>query len=265
MEAERFKEGSRMYAIQQKGALRVAVPDFPPFGSRQGDEGFSVALGVILADDLGVEPEIVTVPSEDMGFLAAAEAVDVGFPLLPVTGSALRYRGPREGYAFGSPYFVAHQRLLVPDGSGVEQIEDLEGQRICSYINQRTQVDVSGLVDATVIQAETPNECRRLLAAGGVDAATASDALLATLEIALGIDEYKIVGDQLNTEGYAAVTLPGPMATYVIGMLNDIEEDGTWLELYQEWLEPHLGPVDGPPELTLQDAASLYPPAPADD
>jgi polar amino acid transport system substrate-binding protein len=261
----RFNENSRMYDIQQKGVLRVAVPDTPPFGSPDATEGFAADLGRQIAEDLEVEAEIVTADSFEMGQLAAYRIVDVGFPLMPVTYGALRVHAPSAGYAFASPYFIAHQRLLVPEDSGVEQLADLEGERICSYINERTQVDVSRLVDADVTQASTLDECRRALKAGKADAVTAVDSLLASLQISLkGTGDYAIVGDELNTEGYAAVTLPGGMATYIIGELNDIEEEGIWLELYNKWLEPYLGPVPGPPNLTLQDAASLYPPEPSE-
>ena len=257
----RFSENSPMYGIQQEGVLRVAVPDIPPFGSPDGSEGFSSDLGRQIAADLQVEAEIVTADSDEMGALTAYGIVDVGFPLTPVTYGMLRDRAPNAGYAFASPYYIAHQRLLVPEESTVEQLADLEGKRICSFIYERTQVDVSRLIDAEVIEATSIDECRRMLGAGKVDAITAIDSLLASTRIALQKKgDFVIVGDQLNTEGYAAVTLPGGMATYVIGELNDIEADGIWLELYNRWLEPHLGPVPGPPDLTLQDAASLFPP-----
>jgi polar amino acid transport system substrate-binding protein len=255
----KFSEDTPMFAIQENGVLRIAVPELPPFGAADASKGFSVALGKELAQGLEVEAEPVTADSKEMGYLVSAQIVDIAFPLRPVTYDALRIEGPETGYSYASPYYVAHQRLLVPSGSGVEQLDDLDGKEICSYINHETQVDVSQLVDAEVTQATTLDECRRALGSGRVDAVTASDALLASIQIELG-DEYSIVGDQLNTEGYAAQTLPGAMATYVIGQLNDMEEDGRWAELYDKWLEPHLGAVDAPPDLTLQDAAALYPP-----
>jgi ABC-type amino acid transport substrate-binding protein len=255
-----FSESSVMYAIQEEGVMRVAVPDAPPFGSPDGSEGFSADLGKTIAEELGVEAEVVTADSSEMGRLVAYGIVDIGFPLQPVTYGELRVHAPAAGYAYASPYYIGHQKLLVETGSGIEQLADLEGKKICAGIDDRTQVDVSRLVDADVTEA-TLDECRAALQKGRVDAVTAVDAHLATIQIELeGEGDYAIVGDELNTEGYAAVTLPGGMATYVIGELNDIEEEGVWLELYNEWLEPYLGPQSEPPDLTLQDAASLYPP-----
>jgi ABC-type amino acid transport substrate-binding protein len=255
-----FGETSPMYAIQQEGVLRVAVPDTPPFGSSDASEGFSVDLGREIAEDLGVEAEFVTADSEEMGQLVAYEIVDVGFPLEPLTYEALRNDSLETGYAFASPYYIAHQRLLVPGNSDVKDLEDLEGERICSYIDERTQVDVSTLVDAEVTEAGSLDGCGTALRKGRADAVTASDALLAGLAIDLGANDYEIAGDELNTEGYAAMTLPGAMASYVIGFLTAVEEEGVWLELHEKWLEPTLGPANEPPQLTLQDAASLYPP-----
>jgi ABC-type amino acid transport substrate-binding protein len=258
-----FSENTPMYAIQQEGVLRVAVPETPPFGSDDASKGFSVELGRFIAADLGVEPEVVTADSHEMGQLVAFGIVDVAFPLTPLTYKALREDAVEVGYAYATPYFVAHQRLLVEEGSGIEQTADLDGERVCSFTDTSTQVDVSRLVDAHVTQVSDVGECEIAIRKGKADAATASDAVLAGLAADLerpGSRSYEIVGDQLNTEGYGAATLPGAMAAYVIGVLNDIEEDGRWLELYKEWFEPYLGSVDEPPQLTLQDAASLYPP-----
>jgi ABC-type amino acid transport substrate-binding protein len=258
-----FSENSPMYAIQQDGALRIAVPDFSPFGSADAAEGFSVELGRFIAADMDVEAEIVTADSQEMGQLVALGIVDVAFPLTPLTYDALRNTAPEVGYAFATPYYVAHQRLLVEKGSGIKQTTDLEGKHVCSYINRTTQVDISRLVDADVTQVSDVAACERAMRKGTVDAVTASDALLVGLAEDLelsGPRSYEIVGDELNTEGYGVAALPGAMAGYVITQLNEIEEDGRWLKLYSKWFEPYLGSVDEPPQLTLQDAASLYPP-----
>lgn len=266
---ERFNENSPMYAIQQDGVLRVAVPGIQPFGSANG-KGFAPEFGRYIAEDLGVDVEFVEMDSTEMGIGVGGAIVDLAFPLAPITYQALRVDAEDGDYAYASPYLIAHQRLLVPGDaegdSAAEQLSDLgKNARICSYIDKGTQVDVSKLTEAEVIEVSSPDACVQSLGSRKADAATAVDTHLTTMKIALekrGDLSWHIVGDQLNTEGYAAMALPGAMATYIIGELNDIEEEGLWLEYYNEWLEPHLGPVEGPPDLTLQDAASLFPPEP---
>jgi ABC-type amino acid transport substrate-binding protein len=258
-----FDENTPMYAIQQEGTLRIAVPDIRPFGSPDGSDGFSVELGRFIAADMGIEAEVVTADSQEMGQLVALGIVDVAFPLTPLTYDALRKAAPEVGYSFATPYFVAHQKLLVEESSGVKRTADLEGKRVCSYIDRTTQVDISSLVDVDVTQVSDIGECELAMRKGAADAVTASDALLVGLNEDLeqeGPRSYEIVGDELNTEGYAPAVLPGAMAGYVISQLNEFEEDGRWLQLYSKWFEPYLGPADEPPQLTLQDAASLYPP-----
>jgi ABC-type amino acid transport substrate-binding protein len=258
-----FSENTPMFEIQQEGTLRIAVPDFSPFGSSDGSEGFSVELGRFIAADIGAEAEVVTADSREMGQLVALGIVDIAFPLTPLTYDELRDTAPEIGYAYATPYYVAHQRLLVEEGSNIKQTADLEGKQVCSYINRSTQVNISRLVDADVTQASDVGECELGMRKGTADAVTASDALLVGLAEDLekaGSKSYQIVGDELNTEGYGVAALPGAMAGYVITQLNEIEEDGRWLELYSKWFEPYLGPADEPPQLTLQDAASLYPP-----
>ena len=264
--AERFGEESAMYAIQQRGELRVAVPEkAAPFADQKGDrdEGFLVDLGRYIADDLEVDVAYVSADSEEMSHLAADGTVDVAFPLRPVTHAALRDETASVGFAFASPFFVAHQRLLVPEDSGIEQVQDLAGQTVCAAINDETQVDLTKLVDAEIENAVSPIECLEALKRGRVDAVTSPNAALAIMEAALETrmdTPLAIVGDDLNTEGYAAMTAPGSMTTYVIDVLNDVEEDGRWLDSYNRWLAEYLGEVEGPPDLTLQDAAALFPP-----
>jgi ABC-type amino acid transport substrate-binding protein len=263
--ADRFNEESLMYQIQERGVLRVAVPqDSPPWASGGGrPRGFLVDLGTFIAEDLEVDAEFVGADSNEMSRLVADESVDVAFPLRAVTFKALREETAEIGFAFASPFFVAHQRLLVANGSGIDQIADLDGGSACAVVDEATQVDISTLVDVDLVDAVSSTECLLAMKQDRIDAVTSVDALLASMQVELeasGSRSYEIVGDELNTEGYAAMTPPGSMAGYVIGELNDLEEDGRWLESYDEWLADYLGPLDAPPDLTLQDAASLYPP-----
>ena len=48
--------------------------------------------------------------------------VDLAFPVVPVVERLVRTKGVSD------PYFMAHQRLLVPGDSDTDSIEDLSGR-----------------------------------------------------------------------------------------------------------------------------------------
>ena len=168
-----------------------------------------------------------------------------------------------------TPYYVAHQRLLVPTASGVDGVEDLAGETVCASIDPEVQVDLEDLDPSIeVVDASSWQRCVQMLMRGTAAAATASDVVLMTMRRTLegfSGESYAIVGDQLNTEAYAAVVRPEAtgMVGFLNGVLSDTFEDGRWVEAYDETVAP-LG--DGsepvPPELNLAQAATLFPAPP---
>ncbi len=269
-----FGENSPMAAIQAAGVLRVAVPaGRPPFAAGEAPEveGFSVDLARAVADDLGVDLSVATLEVEEMREAVAGGdptefgdgRVDIAFTFEPLTQELFKVTSVQEGFEVTTPYYVAHQRLLVPAGSGLEQVDDLGGRRVCSLLDPVAGVSLVTL-EATVetLGAAAPGDCAEALAGEEADAATALDDALATVAALLRQEgaalDVSIVGDQLSTVGYPVLVDQG-MAGYVSSLLNEIEEAGTWTEAYERWVEPLAGEPAAPPGITLEDAAALYP------
>lgn len=262
-----FGENSPMAAIQSAGVLRVAVPaDRPPFAS--GDsveaEGFAVDLARQLANRLGVELSVATLPISEMQEAVGGSdptefgdgRVDIAFTLEPLTQDLYKVTSQDEGFEVTTPYYVAHQRLLVPVG-GADDLDDLEGKTVCSILHPVAGVPVEELVPGVeVVTATAPAECTKT----GAEAMTAFDDVLLTAKALLGSvgPDTEIVGDQLATVGYPLIVDQG-MAGYVSGMLNEIEEGGAWTQAYEDWIQPLSGDEAVPPEITLEDAAAIYP------
>lgn len=265
-----FGENSSLAAVQSAGVLRVAVPaDRPPFAS--GDsleaEGFTVDLARELADRLGVELSVATLPLDEMYEAVGGDdptefgdgRVDVAFTLEPLTQEIFKITSQENGFEVTTPYYVSHQRLLVPVGD--DNLHDLGGKTVCSILHPMAGVPVDELVDDVDVNVATdPLDCARDLAKNNAHAMTAFDDLLLTTKALLGSrgDDMEIVGDQLATSGYPVIVDQG-MAGYVSGMLNEIEEAGDWAQAYEDWIQPLSGAEAVPPEITLEDAAAIYP------
>jgi ABC-type amino acid transport substrate-binding protein len=256
-----------MGAAQEAGRLRIGVPAAsPPIGfverrppagpadraDRTG--GMATDLGRIVAEALHVRAELVPVSGdEEMLDLLDARALDLGFPEAPLTEARLRT------YSFTNPYVVVHQRLLVRAGSGISEPADLAGRTTCSYLDPVTGVPPDALEPAAeVVAADSLAECADLFRRGRVDAVTADDVFLDYLAATGGAPGAEIVGDELTTSAYGAAVATGAtsFATIVEDVLADAIAEGDWADIYTRWVGVEPG---GPPELTAEEAAALYP------
>ena len=272
-----FGENSPMFAIQGEGSMVIALPpDAAPFAFENdaGDPaGFLVEIGNHFAEALEVDVEYVFLPSTDMGdavggddpdrTLIGDETVHVAFPLFRVTEELYKQTSREHGYDVTTPFFVGHQRILVPAASAIEDTGDLAGKRVCEFVDGIAGVPLSKLEpDAEVTTAETPSECGRQLQQGKADAVVAVDLELLQVLATFGEDEaadYRLTGDQMTTQGYSPFVVRG-MAPFASAQFNEMRDDGRWVEAYNEWIAPLSGEeAADPPSLTLEEAAALFP------
>ena len=56
-------------------------------------------------------------------------------------------------------------------------------------------------------------------------------------------DTLKLVGDQLTQEPYGAGIKKGEteMVEFVNGVFQELKDDGTWAELYDQWIGQYTG------------------------
>lgn len=268
----RFERDTAMGAIQASGVIKIGVPaNAPPLSYRDGRsknlQGFTVELGGLVARALGVKAQFIELGARTpwsatrIASLLEEEA-DLVFPLKPITERAVRQN------SFTDPYYVAHQRLLVSSDSPIDDVGDLDGTRVCSYISPATELSLDRLTPGvSLIPVAMPQRCASLLARDKADAATAADLFLIGMRFLLaksgrGENEFVIAGDSLTTEGYGAVVdtdLPG-LGRFFNTVLAEAKEDGRWTRAYNRWVAPYTNdPYDQPPTLSLQEAAALFP------
>ena len=71
----------------------------------------------------------------------------------------------------------------------------------------------------------------------------------------------KSVGDELTTEAYAPVIESGASAwvDFVEGVLAEADAEGDWERSYAKWFGPLGGSETGYPDMTIEEAAALFP------
>ena len=91
------------------------------------------------------------------------------------------------------------------------------------------------------------SDCMVLFQQGAVDSVTGDDTVLAGF---VAQDPYaKIVGPPLTSEPYGlgiARTHP-EFVRFVNSILERMRSDGTWTQMYQQWLHPTAAPPSPPP------------------
>ena len=259
-EAQEFEAGTPMAEWQEEGTVTIGVKyDVPPFGFENPDtgevEGFDVDLGNYIADRLGAEPEFIEAISDNrIPFLEEGTA-DLILSTMTITTD-------RDAEIdFSRPYFIAHGRILVPNDSDIQGVEDLGGKKVCTATGSTYEATIKEQApDADLRLVDLYSECFELIQNGAVDAVSTDDVILTGMIIQ--DDSLKLVGDELTKEPYG------------VGMANDnpelqafldetIEatfEDGTWDQLYEKWVGQYTGEEpDHPQNYTLQDALDLFP------
>lgn len=240
-----------MGVIQEEGVLRAGIePDLGPWGMR--DTGFTADLATVVAEALGVETEFVPAAAEEMPEMVAEGDIHIGFPMIPITEELLTTAG------LSDPYWVGHQRLLVPDDSDVTAPTDLAGARVCSVVDEATGVAPPPGVEE--ITASDPSDCASAMTKGRAQAVIGPDVIL--IHLAAEVPGWRLAGEGMTTTGYGAVvgTGTGGFNAFVDTVLGEADRELTWADLYEQWITPVTGTEPpGYPTMTLEQAAALYP------
>ena len=259
-EAEEFEEGTPMAEFQEEGEVTIGVKfDVPPFGfenPQSGEvEGFDVDMGNYIADKLGVEANFIEAISDNrIPFLADGTA-DLILSTMTITTD-------RDAEIdFSRPYYVARGRILVPEGSDIAGVDDLGGTRVCTALGSTYEGTLTEQApDAELDLVDAYSECLEKIQNESVDAVSTDDVILTGMIIQ--DESLQLVGEPLTTEPYGVGIAEGEteLAEFLDATVEESFEDGTWDELYEEWVGQFTGEEAEHPEgLTLEDAYELFP------
>lgn len=206
-------------------------------------EGFDIEIARAIASDvMGDSSRInfVTMSSDERE--SSLENGEVDMVVRTMTMNCDRW----DRVNFSSEYLNAGQQLLVTTESEIESIDDLTDEHhICSSPGS-TSIDRIGQTDAQAVSATDWGDCMVMVQQGMVDGITTDNTILAGMAIQ---DPYlEVVGDQFSEEPYGIAIAQDneDLVRYVNGILEDMRDNGTWDDLYDEWLADELGSADAP-------------------
>jgi ABC-type amino acid transport substrate-binding protein len=162
---------------------------------------------------------------------------------------------------FSEPYYIANGDILVPKGSDIQGIEDLNGQRVCTALGSTYQETIKNEApDADLRLIDRYSECLELIQTDAVDAVSTDDVILTGM--VQQDDSLVILGEEYTTEPYGAGIPEGDteFKKFIDDTIAEFIDDGTWQETYDKWVGPvPQSPEQGPPTITLKEALKLFP------
>lgn len=253
--------GDLLSDIEERGVVRVSTdPNYEPqsFLDENGEfVGFDVDVAREIAERLGVEVEFVT-PDWDVitaGNWAGQWDMSVG----SMTVTTAR----QEVLDFAEPaYYYTPAQFAAADGSGIETLEDVNGQTVCVGVSTTYETWLNGAAadlglpeesfyaepptGITVIPLATDAECPQSIQAGREDFTvflTSNTVVQAAIDGGVPIHR---VGPPVFSENLAVAfdkgaELDNTSAVQRVGeIIQEMHDDGTLRELSLKWFDSDL-------------------------
>ena len=231
--AESLSEVSLVF----EGVLTVCTDSpYAPFVYEEDGKlvGFDVDLSKQVADDLGVEIDVIDVAFDDItsGSSLNADACDVAVSAMTITGERARVLD------FSSPYFDAKQALITPRGSGLDELTELAGQRVGVQKDTTGETFMSDFAPDTaqVTAYADAAGLQTALDAGEIDAAmldnTVSGEFVSSnprLKLAREFDTGEQYGMAVKKDGNV------PLLREINSILAGLRDDGSYDKIYDRY------------------------------
>jgi ABC-type amino acid transport substrate-binding protein len=253
--------GTTMAELQDAGEITLGVKfDVPPFGqfnpATDEPEGFDIDLGNYIAERLGVEAKFREATSDNRIPLLVDGTIDLILSTMTITEE-------RDlEIDFSEPYYIAYGDVLVPEGSDIQALDDLNGQRVCTALGS-TYADTieNEAPDADLRLVDLYSECFDQVQTGSVDAVSTDNVILTGM--AAQDDSLQLLGLDYTTEPYGVGIPDGDteFKQFVDESIAEFIDSGAWQETYDTWVGQHLPEEEqqGPPDITLEEALKLFP------
>lgn len=237
----------RLIAGVDQGNYRLGYRD-----SLSGElAGADIDLAHRIAEAIFGDPNRVQFVVLDIADRAAAIAdgqVDIVVNAFTVTCARQRT------VEFSAPYMAVSQRVLVPAGSGVREVEDLAGRRVCTSRGSTTEDVLRALpLRLDVIALRGLPDCVLELQRGRVAAISSDDVVLAGL--AAQDPQTVVVGRPLSADLYAVGISPTSpeLVRFVNAVLERARADGSLAASFRFWFGDYVNPPPRPPPARYRD------------
>ncbi len=236
--ASQFEDGTRMKEIAEAGTVKIGVKfDQPGLGFKAAGQdqptGFDVEMAKIAAAKLGIAADdiewVETISDNREPFLQQG-TVDFVFASYSITDDRRTIVGQ------AGPYFLTGQQLLVKKGSGIESIDDVQGEEVCSVTGSTSLSNVEE-AGAQGRGFETYSQCRDQVLDGAIDSMTTDGTILLGYA-AENPDELEVVGEPFSEEriGMGFSQDSPELCQFLTDAITEAEDDGRWADAFQATL-----------------------------
>lgn len=222
--------------LLSEGTLTVGsdIP-YPPFeqGNAPDYEGFDIDLINAVADEMGLETEIVDAPF-DVILQGGQGRFDLSIAATTITPA-------RENRVdFSDPYFEAEQSLLVQAGGDVASIDDITADSVVGAQDGTTgETYAEENTDAEVRPFPEIDDAYNALASGQVDAVLND---LPSTRAAVEDNPDLEVAETFSTDELYGIVFPqdSSLVDPVNEALQTVKDNGTLADIYSEWFDEEL-------------------------
>ena len=219
------------------GALTVCsdIP-YEPFEYKKNGQytGFDVDLVKEIADDFGVQLDMVDVAFDDItsGKVLNDEACDLAVSAMTITGERARVLD------FSSPYFDAKQVMVTTKGSGLTDLPSLAGKKVGVQGETTGETYVRDFAPRTaqVVPFEDAAVLESALLDGSVDAIVLDNTISGPmteknprLRVAREFDTGEQYGMAVRKDGNI------PLLRKINDALTELRADGTYDKIYNKY------------------------------
>ncbi|WP_318216172.1 transporter substrate-binding domain-containing protein [Streptomyces sp. SCL15-6] len=212
---------------------------YPPFQSEIDGrvQGFDVALVDLVAEDLGVEQDIVDQPFENF---KTGGSLNAGQCDLAAAGMTITEER-KKNVDFSDPYFQATQAVLADKDSAISSFADLKGKKVGAQA-QTTGEDYTKGQGLDPVSFESSDAVLNGLRTGQVDAVVIDYPVVqGWLKDKANAGAFE-VAEQIDTgEQYGFTVKKGndKLREAINKALTDAKADGTYKKLYEQWIGPY--------------------------
>lgn len=226
--------------IQERGTVNIGMlVDFPPFGimnEQNQPDGFDADVAKLLAEDMGVEVNLVPVTGPNRIPYLISNQVDLLVASLGITEERAK------SVDFSEPYVGIQISVYGNRDLEISKPEDLEGVKIgvARASTQDTGITELAPPGAIIQRFDDDASAVQALLSGQVEVIGCSNTVIAELErIAPGRFDVKFdISEQV--QGIAVRPGSDELLAYINDFLKRVKEDGRLDEIHQKWLDAPL-------------------------
>ncbi|MFI9788122.1 glutamate ABC transporter substrate-binding protein [Kitasatospora sp. NPDC051984] len=243
---------------KKRGKLKIGAKADQPFLGFEDVQttkrsGFDIEVAKMIAADLGFSAdqiEFSTIASANRETAITGGQVDYYVGTYSITQTR-----KDKGVAFGGPYYIAGQSLLVnKDNTEITGAESTKGKSVCTATGSTSITNIQKY-EAKVVQFDNYSLCVEKLLTKEVDAVTTDDSILKGYA-AKNQGKLKVVGTPFSEERYGVGLNKGDavLQKAINDALKAHEDNGDWKKAYDATLGlsgsaapaiPALDPIAG--------------------